>query len=451
MKSDKIYKLSIFNLIMERVYVNDALRKTGRVLVKGWVHNTRELGKIRFLLLRDISGIIQVTAVKGKVAENVFKSMNQNRESVLAVTGEIVKNNKAPGGVEIVPEKIEVISASEAELPIQVVEKGDIKTDLSKRLDWRSIDLRKPENLAVFKVQAALLEGMQNYLNKQGFIQVFTPCLMGIPSESGSEVFEVKYFDKKAYLRQDPQLHRQLTILGGIEKLYDIGPSWRAEKSHTIKHICEHRTCAVEFAFIKDEQDTMRVEEQVIISAVKNVIEKCKNELELLNVKLEIPKAPFPELKFPGIYEILKKEGKKIKEGEDLDAEAEKILWNYVKKKYNAEFYFFNGFPHKIKPFYVMEGDKDSRWAKSVDLNFKGLEMSSGGQRENRYDKLIKNIKERKMSLKNVEWFIKFFKYGAPPHGGFAIGIERLTQMLLGLGNVREAVLFTRDTQRLLP
>jgi len=434
---------------MERGYVSEVLKKkAGKVLVKGWVHDTRDLGKIRFLLLRDMTGIIQVTCHKDK-AGKIFEMMNQSQESVVEIEGKAVESKQAPGGIEIVPEKIEILSESDPKLPIQVVEKGSIKTDLSKRLDYRSIDLRKPKNLAVFKIQAALLEGMQNYLNKEGFVQVFTPCLMGVPSESGSEVFEVKYFDKKAYLRQDPQLHRQLTILGGIEKLYDIGPSWRAEKSHTIKHICEHRTCAVEFAFIKSEQDTMRVEEQVIIAGVKNVIEKCKKELELLEIELKIPKTPFPELRFPEIYNILKKAGKNIY-GQDLDAEAEKILWEYVKKKYNSEFYFFNRFPHKIKPFYVMGVDGEE-WARSVDLNFKGMEMSSGGQREHRYEKIIKNAKERKMNLKNIEWFTKFFKYGAVPHGGFAIGIERLTQMLLNLGNVREAVLFTRDTERLLP
>jgi len=433
---------------MERKFIADVLnKKEGKVKIKGWVHQTRDLSKIRFVLLRDMSGMIQIVAPKDSVC---FRDMNPSGESVLSVVGKTKKSKQAPGGVEIIPEKIELLAKSETP-PISIVEKGNAKTDLSKRLDYRCLDLRKPKNLAVFKVQSALLEGMKNYLDKQGFMQVFTPSLMGVASESGSEVFEVKYFKKKAFLRQDPQLHRQLTILGGMEKIYDIGPSWRAEKSHTAKHMCEHRTIAAEIAFIKDEKDTMKVQEQVIIAGVKNVVEKCKKELELFGAKIKIPKAPFPELRFPEIYNILKKKGKDIY-GDDLDTDAEKILWEYVKKKYNCDFYYFNGFPHKIKPFYVMEGDGENKeWAKSVDLNFRGMEMSSGGQREHRYDKLMKNVKDKKMPLENVEWFVKFFKYGAPPHGGFSIGIERLTQVLLGLSNVREATLFPRDTERLVP
>jgi aspartyl-tRNA synthetase len=274
---------------------------------------------------------------------------------------------------------------------------------------------------------------------------------MGVASESGSEVFEVKYFNTKAYLRQDPQLHRQLTILGGIEKLYDIGPSWRAEKSHTMRHLTEHRTCAVELAFIESERDVMRVEEQVVISTFEKVNKECKEELKLLGVELKIPKAPFLEINFPEIYEILDKMGRKLKDGEDLDSEAEKLLWEYVQKKHpGVEFYFVNKFPFGKKPFYVY-CDKDEKYARSTDLYYKGMEMSSGGQREHRYDKLIKNVKEKGIPLKSVEWFTKFFRYGAPPHGGFAIGIERITMMLLGLENVREAALFPRDPERLTP
>jgi aspartyl-tRNA synthetase len=436
---------------MERTYINDIKPSLDgkKVKVCGWIHEIRDQSKIKFILLRDITGIIQMVSFieDKKIFEEITKIP---RESVIEAIGKVKKSKQAPNGIEICIEEYKILNKSEVKLPIPVVEKGNIKTALYKRLDYRSIDLRKPKNLAIFKIQSALIEGMQDYLNKERFLQVFTPCIMGVASESGSEVFKIDYFKKNAFLRQDPQLHRQLTILGGIEKLYDIGPSWRAEKSHTVKHICEHRTCAVELAFINDEADTMRVEEQLVVSGIKNVINKCKNELDLLGVKLKVPKTPFPELRFPKIYDILNKNGKDIY-GEDLDSEAEKILWDYMKKKYKSEFYFFNRFPHEIKPFYVMGVDEDPKWARSVDLNFKGLELSSGGQREHRYEQLIKNVKERKMPLNSVEWFTKFFKYGAPPHGGFAIGIERITQMLLGLPNIREATLFPRDPERTTP
>ncbi len=434
---------------MERTYVEDTHKHSGdRVLLKGFVHEVRDIGKLKFLLLRDITGIIQITSHKEKTKEELFKKISKlARESSIEVTGEVKSSKQAPNGYEIIPEKIEVLNESEI-LPIDISERS--KTDLSKRLDWRAVDLRSMRNAAIFKIQSKLIEGMQEWLNKNGFRQVFTPCIMGVPSESGSEVFQLIYFGKPAFLRQDPQLHRQLTIAGGIEKLYEIGPSWRAEKSHTVKHLCEHRTCAVELAFIKDETDTMRVEEQLIVHSIKKVLEECKDELKLLDVDLKSPKIPFPELKFSEIYDILRKHGKKIKDGEDIDTESEKILWDYVKKKYDSEFYFFNGFPHKVKPFYVM-GNDEKPWARSVDLNYKGLELSSGGQREHRYDKIIKNAKDRKMNLESIDWFAKFFKYGCPPHGGFAIGIERLTQMMLNLPNVREATLFPRDPERNTP
>jgi aspartyl-tRNA synthetase len=436
---------------MERSYIQEVLEgEKEKVNVKGWVHDSRDLGKVRFLLLRDISGIIQITGHKDKSDKKIFDLMkNVNRESVLSIDGKAVKSKQAPGGVEIVPEKIEVLAEADEKLPIDISDFS--KTIIDKRLDWRSLSLRTKKSRAIFKIQAKILEGMQEWLNKNGFQQIFTPSIIGVPAESGSEVFEIKYFDKKAFLRQDPQLHRQLTIAGGIEKIYEIGPSWRAEKSHTVRHLCEHRTCAVELAFIDSEQDTMRVEEQIIISAFKKVNEDCKKELEEAGIKLNVPKAPFPEIRFPEVYKILNKMGKKIKEGEDMDLEAEKLLWEYVQEKYpGAEFYFLNKFPFKKKPFYVRKED-DSDYARSVDLYYKGIEMSSGGQRENRYKNLMENVKVKKMNPKYVEWFTEFFKYGVPPHGGFSIGIERITMVLLNLENVREAVLFPRDTERLTP
>jgi aspartyl-tRNA synthetase len=443
-------QIDLSNLQKNRIYIEDVFKyKKDKVEIAGWVENTRALGKIRFLLLRDISGIIQITAVEGKVDKKVFELIDKlSRESVIFVKGSVVSSKQAPGGKEIIPSEIIELAHAD-ELPIDVSDFS--KTELPKRLDWRSLSLRSKKSRSVFKVQGKILEGMQEWLNKNGYYQIFTPSIIGTISEGGSEVFEVKYFDRKAYLRQDPQLHRQLTIAGGMEKIYDIGPSWRAEKSHTVRHLCEHRTCAVEMAFIGSEQDTMRVEEQVIISAFKRVNEDCKKELGELGVKLNVPKAPFPEVRFPEVYKILAKMGRKIEEGEDLDLEAEKLLWRYIQEKYpGAEFYFLNKFPFKKKPFYVRKED-DSEYARSVDLYYKGIEMSSGGQRENRYKELIDAVKTKKMNIKDVEWFTKFFKYGVPTHGGFSIGIERITMVLLNLENIREAVLFPRDTERLVP
>lgn len=425
--------------------------KSGSVEIAGWIHDLRDIGGLKFIQLRDSTGIIQITVDKNTAPKDVLDSIKDiSPETAVIVKGKVLENPKAKTGLELVPESFEVVSKSEKELPISVVEKK-ITTGLSKRLDWRSLDLRKLRQQAIFQVQSALLEGMQETLFKEGFTQVFTPCLMGVASESGAEVFPLIYFDREAFLRQDPQLHRQLTIAGGLKKVFDIGPAWRAEQSHTTKHLCEHRVCAVESAFIKDETDTMRIEETVIISALTKVNEKCKFELETLGIEIKIPKAPFPELRFPEIYEIIRKKGKEIEDGEDLDSEADKILWEYVKETYGCEFYFLNRFPSSLKPFYVMKVDEEPEYARSVDLCFKGLELSSGGQREHRYEKIIEAIKSKGQSESETEWFAKFFKYGVPPHGGFAIGIERLTMSLLDIENIRDCTLFPRDPERLVP
>jgi aspartyl-tRNA synthetase len=421
-----------------------------QVLLKGWVAQIRDLGGLKFFLLRDMEGQVQVTIKKKEIPASLAKIVDGiGKEDLIEIQGEVKESKQAPGGKEVIPEQIKIISKSETVLPIDIDSK--IETGLDKRHDWRSIDLRNPKNTAIFKIQSKVVEGMQEWLIKNGYLQVFTPCIMGVASESGSDVFPVMYYDKEAFLRQDPQLHRQLVIAGGFDKIYDIGPSWRAEPSHTTRHLCEHRGVAVELAFIKDEKDTMRVEEEMVISGFKKVARDCKPELEILGKKIKVPEAPFPELRFPEIYGILEKMGKKVEFGEDIDREGEQLLAEHVMKKHMHEFFFINRFPFKKKPFYVMRVDDDPQWARSVDMIFRGLEMSSGGQREHRYDKIIKHVKEKKMTLESVEWFTKFFKYSVPPHGGFCLGVERITQQMLDVKNIRDVVLFPRTPDRLSP
>jgi len=421
------------------------------VIVMGWVRELRDIGKLKFIKLADREGFIQIKAKEGEVLPKLMKIIETlGREYVIAVKGIVKANKEAPNEREIIPIGIKILNTSEKPLPLEI-ETKKTPAELKTRLDARSIDLRKPENLAIFKIQAKIIEGMQSFLNKNGFIQVYTPSLIGGSSEGGSDMFEVPYFGQKAYLRQDPQLHRELLIAAGFDKIYDIGPSWRAEKSHTVHHLCEHRTCAPEIAFIRDETDTIKLEENLVVETLRHVIKNCEEELKTLKIDLALPKQPFPELRFPEIYDILKELKVKIKFGEDLSKEAYVALWEYVDDKYGNDFFFINRFPFAVKPFYVMRVDEEPQWARSVDFVFKGLEMSSGGQREHRYDKLIKNIKEKKMNLESLKWFTEAIKYGVPPMGGFSIGIERFTMKLLNLSNIKEAVLFARDPERLLP
>lgn len=421
-----------------------------KVEIGGWVDRVRDLGSLKFILIRDAEGILQVTLSPKSVSSRLFKlAADLSKGSVVKIKGVVKTDARAPGGVEIVPSEMEIVSMADQPLPLDI--SGKIESGLDVSLDWRCIDLRQSSKQAIFKIQASLVSGMREYLDHEGFLEISTPCIMGSASESGAEVFSLLYFDKQAFLRQDPQLHRQLTIASGFEKIYDLGPSFRADPSHTPRHICEYRSCCPEMAWIEDERDTMKAESEMIVYALNHMVRECKGELALSGIKVKVPELPFPELRFPEIYSILEEKGKKIPFGEDYDRESEKILWQYVKREYDSDFFFVNRFPFKAKPFYVMRVDDDPQWARSVDLIYKGVEMSSGGQREHRHDKLVTNIREKEMDPFSLEWFTKFFRFGVPPHGGFALGIERLTQQLLDLRNIREATLFPRDTQRLFP
>ena len=405
---------------------------------------------VRFVWVRDVTGLMQLTLLKDSAKPELIKVVDTlSQNDFLVASGTVPNEIKANSGAEILPDEIKVVGRALEPSPIDV--EGHIESSFDKRFDWRALDLRNPSNAAIFRIEAKLMEGMRRHLGSHGFTEVFTPSLMGMPSEGGSEVFSLRHFGKTAYLRQDPQLHRDLLMLAGFERVYEIGPSWRAELSNTPRHLTEHRTCAAEMSFISDEKDLIRFESKFVEAAVKRVVTACEGELKLLNVQLPVPKAPFPVVKFPQIYDILEGMGKKVEFGEDYDHEGELLLSKYVKEKYNSDFFFVDHFPFKVKPFYVMRVEKDPQWARSIDLIYKGLELSTGGQREHRYDVLMEQAKEKGLDLDNLKWFTDFFKYGAPPHGGFSLGIERFTARLLNIENIRETTLFPRAPERLVP
>jgi nondiscriminating aspartyl-tRNA synthetase len=437
--------------LLKRTHYTDQVESAaGTIVLAGWVHEIKDLARTRFIWIRDSHGIAQITIIKSKAAPKILETSNAlGKEDVIAVEGTPVKERIAKIGAEVIPAKIELIVKALSSVPLDI--SGNIESNLDVRLDWRVIDLRRRENLAIFQIQSKLVEGMLEYLRINDYLQVFTPCLLGGTSEGGAEVFKIDYFGKEAFLRQDPQLHRQLCIAAGFEKIYDLGPNWRAEHSHTPRHLCEHRGLAVEFGFMQDERDMMRVEEETILSALKKIKSECGRELELLQVNLEIPPTPFPEMKFPEIYDILEQYDKKLPPGSDLDKEAETILSKHVLERYKSDAFFINRFPFKVKPFYVMRVDDDPEWTRSVDFVYKDLEQSSGGQRENRYEKIMNQLNEKNINPQGMSWFTEPFKYAVPPHGGFCLGIERFTMSLLNKQNVRETVLFPRTPERLLP
>jgi aspartyl-tRNA synthetase len=413
--------------------------KQKKVELAGWVKNTRALGKIKFLVLRDISGEIQVTAVEKETDKKIFERIDKiSRESVVSIVGEVKDSKQAPGGKEIAPTKIEVLNKAE-DLPIDISDTS--KTELPKRLDYRFLDFHRKKIQAIFKIQNVIENTFREHFYKKGFFEIQPPCIIGAASEGGTELFEVKYFEKKAYLAQSPQLYKQM-IACAMEKVFTITPVWRAEKHNTTRHINEIRQMDIEVAF-KNQMEIMKEEEEAVIDIVKNVLEKCKEELKILEIKnLKVPK---------GIYlsyeDAIKKVGGKI--GEDFTPEQEIKLC----AMYPGDIVFTHSWPASIKPFYIMpkDGKADAKLSEGFDALYMGVEISSGGQRIHLPELLTAKIKAKGLNPKNFESYIDSFRYGAPPHAGWSIGLERITQKICGLDNVKEATMFPRDRDRLTP
>ncbi len=435
--------MDLQKLNKSRTLIRDVFNSKGKsVEIVGWVSNTRALGKIRFLLLRDISGIVQVTGVKGKINESDFEIMDKiTRESVIYVKGKVVASKQAPGGREIIPEKIDIIAKAD-ELPIDVSEFS--KTELPKRLDYRFLDLHRQRTQAIFKIQSTIGVSFKNYFVNKGFIDVHTPSLIGSSSEGGTDLFETKYFEKKAYLAQSPQLYKQM-LACSIEKVVTITPVWRAEKHNTVRHLNECRQMDIEMGFA-DAMVVMKEMEGVVKYIVEQVIKKNKKELELLGVKLKVPDVKY--FTFDEVKKLLEKN--KIHVGkDDLTGEAEKKLGEL----FPDAIVFVYDWPMSGKPFYIMpKGEKaDAKLSEGFDAIYKGMEISSGGQRVHIPELLEKRLKAKGLNPKDFKSYIDSFRFGAPPHAGWSIGIERFTHTLLGLPNVREACLFPRDRDRLTP
>ena len=426
---------------MERTYISDVLKKKEgeKVLVKAWLYENRDLSKLRFLILRDMSGRIQITGVKGKTPEKVFGLMDKiTRESVIEVQGKIKSSKQAPGGKEILPEKITILASAEQKLPLDVSDFS--KTELPKRLDNRFLDLHREKVQAIFKIQSTISIAFREHFIKKGCIEIQPPSIISSASEGGTDLFEAKYFEKKAYLAQSPQLYKQM-VACSMEKAMTITPVWRAEKHNTIRHLNESRQMDIEMAF-EDQMSIMKQLEEAVQDIVKQVIEKHKKELELLNLKLKIPKAKY--ISYDETCKLLK-----IKYGEDLSPENERNLC----EKFKDDIVFVHSWPASIKPFYIMPKDADekAKLSEGFDALYKGVEISSGGQRIHLPELLEKKIKSKDLNPKNFKSYIDSFRFGAPPHSGWSIGLERFTQTLLELDNIREAVLFPRDRDRLVP
>ncbi len=428
---------------LKRSYTKEVFKKKGNVNVKGWVHETRDLGKVRFLILRDVKGRIQITGHKSKIGKREWEILKSiNRESVISVDGEIKKSGKAPGGKEIVPEKIEVLSEAKQPLPIDVSDFS--KTELPKRLDYRFLDLHREKIRSIFSIQSTISMTFRKHFIKKGFIEFQPPSIISSSSEGGTDLFKVGYFEEEAYLAQSPQLYKQM-LACSIEKAMTITPVWRAEKHNTTQHLNESRQMDIEMAFA-DVKEVMKQIEEVVKDVVKNVRKKNKEDLEKLNVKLKVPKAKY--LTFKEVQDLMKKQKVEMEEN-DLSKEAEKKLGEL----FPDTIVFIYEWPIAGKPFYIMpkDGEEDAKLSEGFDAIYNGIEISSGGQRVHIPELLVERLKRNNLNPKNFKSYIESFRFGSPEHSGWSIGLERLTQVLLGLDNIREVVLFPRDRDRLTP
>jgi nondiscriminating aspartyl-tRNA synthetase len=422
------------------------------VTVAGWLQDVRNLGGIAFLQLRDRDGVVQVTVLKKELGKDAFKELTElPRESVISVTGKAQANAQARAGFELLPERWTVLSRAEVPLPLGVVDK--VGADLDTRLDNRFIDLRKPEISAVFRLRSLAVEGIRSSLADMGFVEVATPKIVSAGAEGGATLFKLDYFGRPAYLAQSPQLYKQHLMASGLDRVYEIAPAFRAEPSDTIRHLSEFTSFDIEKAFITSSEEVMEVAERVTVDAVRSLVERGGELLDRLGVRLEVPPQPFRRIPYDACMELLQAEGHDVRDDTEMGTEQEKLLGELVKARWGEEYYFITDFPTRFKTgtFYAARHDDRPHLTGYFDLDVRGQEIASGGKREHRMDVLIRQIEEAGIDPASMEFYLKAFRYGMPPHGGFGYGVDRLMQKLLGLPNIREAVLYPRDRQRLVP
>ena len=423
------------------------------VVISGFVDNIRNLQWVQFVIIRDDTSKVQVTIEKSEEKNKEMVELIENLplESTVKITGKVVESPKVKlNGMEIIPESIEVTSKSEEEIPFNFKDLNNVNLDT--RLDYRFIDLRNDKNMLIFKIQSDITKYMRQFLYEKDFTEIHTPKLIGAASESGSEVFEVKYFDDKAYLAQSPQFYKQMAMASGFNKIFEVAPVFRAENSNTSRHATEFTSFDVEMSYIDSFEDVMDLEAELIAYTFDKISKKYKDKIkEVFNMDIVVPKLPFPKMTLSDIYkELEERYNYKVDDSEktDLTTEAERLCYKLSKDKFNHEFLFVTDYPADKRAFYHMR-DKNGLLL-GYDLIWRGVEITSGAQREHRYEEIEKNATEKGLK-DDVKFYLEFFKYGCPPHGGFGIGLDRLTMLLLGIPSVKESQFLFRGPNRLNP
>lgn len=426
------------------MYIMDLRKNVGKkVEFLGFVDDVRKLGKLIFLIVEDKTAEVQCVLKKDIIGKKFEDYVNIPMGSYVQIKGKVVKNPEARSGIELMAEEVNLLSESEP-YPIDIT--GKIKTTFEKRLDWRFLDMRRKEVRDVFIFQGNVVQIISEFLEKNNFTRLFFSRITGDATEGGTEYFKIDYFNKKAYLAQSPQLYKEAALLSGLDKVYDLGFVYRAEPHHTTRHLCEYMSLDVEMVARRLEE-ILDFHEKMMKYLFKNLEKRRKTAEILKSFNISPPVInEIPRITFSNANKILKENNISI-EPNDLTTEGEKFLCSYFEKENSQPFVFVTEFPFEEKPFYIMRNGNISL---SFDMLFKGLEISSGGLREHRYKERVKNIVEKGLKPEDFD-HLRFWKLGMPPHGGFAIGIERLIERILNLGNVRNATLLPRDPGRLKP
>jgi nondiscriminating aspartyl-tRNA synthetase len=437
---------------MERTPINELGKHIDeQVTIQGWLQTLRDQKNMQFLIVRDRTGLVQVSHWKEGNPELAETISTLGTESALTITGKVVKNEIVKlGGIEIQLEALNVEGAAETPLPFEPF--GEYLPDQDFRLDWRYMDLRRDANRLIFEVQTTAEQAMREYWLKHDFVEIHSPKIMGAPSESGAELFSLPYFETTAYLAQSPQFYTQMGMAAGFERVFEIGPVFRADPSFTSRHMTEFVSVDMEMSWIDSHEDVMGFMERWLAYTYEKVIEKHADEIkETFGVEVEVPEVPFPRITMSDAHDLLKELGYKLPKKHDLDPGAERALGAYFKETQGHDYVFVKDWPFEVRPFYHMQYPDQENITKSFDLLGKGLEVTTGAQREHRYEVLKKQALEKGLTLEPIQDYLNYFRYGTPPHGGFGFGISRFLMILLDLANIREAVYIFRGPTRLTP
>jgi len=436
---------------VERTLTADLPTKIGSTAtVRGWVQAVRDQKRVQFVVVRDESGAVQVVLGKDDPPSELNEAVSAlTPESAVTVTGEVVADERVNlGGLELQLQELSVDSLAEPELPIAP------DSALDKRIDWRYLDLRRPDRRLIFEVQTTIEHAMREHWRGQRFVEIHTPKLMGSASESGAELFKVEYFDTTAYLAQSPQFYKQMAIAGGLERVFEIGPVFRANPSFTSRHDTEFTSVDVEIAWIETHEDVMAFEEAWLAHVLGVVAAVHGEEIaQTFGVEVVVPSVPFPRVTLADAKEMLHDSGHDSVPGpdHDLDPPSERALSALIAAEHGHEFAFVTDYPSSVRPFYHMRHPDDPSLTRSFDLLWRGLELTTGAQREHRHDVLLAQAKDKGVDPGPIGYYLDFFRYGAPPHGGFGFGLTRLLMQLLGQDNVREVTFLYRGPHRLMP